>query len=246
MGDQLSIVRLIIQASVPVQIVIGLLLLASLSSWSIIFSKRSVIARARREADRFESRFWSGDDLAQLYRAIEAHGGATGMAGIFEFGFREFARLRQSAGDAEQLLEGSRRAMRVAQLKEIDRLEHSLATLAIVGSTSPYVGLFGTVWGIMSAFYSLGNVQSATIALVAPHISEALIATAIGLVAAIPAGIFFNRYANQVNRLEVRYDTFSEELSAILQRNAARREPAATDAPAAPGRRQALELGVER
>jgi len=159
MGDQLSIVRLIIQASVPVQIVIGLLLLASLSSWSIIFSKRSVIARARREADRFESRFWSGDDLAQLYRAIEAHGGATGMAGIFEFGFREFARLRQSAGDAEQLLEGSRRAMRVAQLKEIDRLEHSLATLAIVGSTSPYVGLFGTVWGIMSAFSSLGNVQ---------------------------------------------------------------------------------------
>ena len=166
MGEQLSILRLIAQASVPVQIVIGILLLASLNSWAIIFRKRSVIARARREADRFESRFWSGGDLAQLYRTIESHGGATGMASIFEFGFREFARLRQQGGDrrAEQLLEGSRRAMRVAQLKEIDRLEHSLATLATVGSTSPYVGLFGTVWGIMSAFSSLGNVQQATLA----------------------------------------------------------------------------------
>ncbi|MGH8276590.1 MAG: MotA/TolQ/ExbB proton channel family protein, partial [Steroidobacteraceae bacterium] len=147
MGEQLSILRLIAQASVPVQMVIGILLLASLGSWAIIFRKRRVIGRARREADRFETRFWSGDDLAQLYRAIESRGGATGMAGIFEFGFREFARLRQGATDQEQLLEGSRRAMRVAQLKEIDRLEHSLATLATVGSTSPYVGLFGTVWG---------------------------------------------------------------------------------------------------
>src|SRR5579862_7584600 len=159
MGDQLSILRLIIQASVPVQIVIGLLLFASLGSWAIIFRKRRIIGRARREADRFESRFWSGDDLAQLYRAIESAGGATGMAGIFEFGFREFARLRQGGATSEQLLEGSRRAMRVAQLKEIDGLEHNLATLATVGSTSPYVGLFGTVWGIMSAFSSLGNVQ---------------------------------------------------------------------------------------
>src|ERR1700739_4835516 len=126
MNDQLSILRLIMQASVPVQIVIGILLLASLNSWAIIFRKRRIIGRARREAARLESRFWSGDDLAQLYRAIESAGGATGMAGIFEFGFREFARLRQSAAGPDQLLEGSRRAMRVAQLKEIDRLQHSL------------------------------------------------------------------------------------------------------------------------
>src|SRR5580698_5979074 len=227
MGDQLSIVHLIVQASVPVQIVIAILLLASLTSWAIIFRKRRIIGRARREADRFESRFWSGDDLAQLYRAIESHGGAMGMAGIFEFGFREFARLRQASAGQEQLLEGSRRAMRVAQLKEVDRLEQSLATLATVGSTSPYVGLFGTVWGIMSAFSSLGNVQQATLAMVAPGISEALVATAIGLFAAIPAVVAYNRFADQVGRLEVRYDGFMEELSTILQRYAGRAPGAA-------------------
>jgi biopolymer transport protein TolQ len=228
--EQLSILRLIVQASVPVQIVIGILLLASLTSWAIIFKKSRVIARARREADRFESRFWSGDDLAQLYRAIESHGGSTGMAGIFEFGFREFARLRQSAAAPEQLLEGSRRAMRVAQLKEIDRLEHNLATLATVGSTSPYVGLFGTVWGIMSAFSGLGNVQQATLAMVAPGISEALVATAFGLFAAIPAVVGYNRFADQVTRLEMRFDAFIEEFSTILQRHAGRGggTPAAT------------------
>jgi len=222
MGEQLSILRLVVQASVPVQIVIAILLAASLGSWAIIFSKRMVIARARREADRFEARFWSGDDLAQLYRTIESHGGATGMAGIFEFGFREFARLRQGAASPDQLLEGSRRAMRVAQLKEIDRLEHSLATLATVGSTSPYVGLFGTVWGIMSAFSSLGNVQQATLAMVAPGISEALVATAVGLFAAIPAVVGYNRFADQVTRLEMRFDAFIEEFSTILQRHAGR------------------------
>jgi biopolymer transport protein TolQ len=222
MGEPLSFLRLIVQASVPVQIVIGLLTLASLTSWAIIFSKRSSIGRARRDADRFEGRFWSGDDLAQLYRAIESRGGATGMAGIFEFGFREFARLRQSAASPDQLLEGSRRAMRVAQLREIDRLEHNLATLATVGSTSPYVGLFGTVWGIMSAFSSLGNVQQATLAMVAPGISEALVATAFGLFAAIPAVVAYNRFADQVTRLELRFDAFIEEFSTILQRHAAR------------------------
>jgi biopolymer transport protein TolQ len=233
MGEQLSVLRLIAQASVPVQIVIGILLLASLNSWAIIFRKRSVIARVRREADRFESRFWSGDDLAQLYRTIESHGGATGMAGIFEFGFREFARLRQQSGtDMEQLLEGSRRAMRVAQLKEVDRLEQSLATLATVGSTSPYVGLFGTVWGIMSAFSSLGNIQQVTLAQVAPGISEALVATAFGLFAAIPAVVAYNRFADQVTRLEIRFDAFSEEFSTILQRHAGRAAPAAAAASA--------------
>src|SRR5579872_4928968 len=229
MGEQLSVIRIIAEASVPVQIVIGILLLASLSSWAIIFRKRLVIGRARRSADQFENSFWSGGDLAQLYRAIEQRGGVTGMASIFEFGFREFARLRQQGIiAAEQLLEGARRAMRVAQLKEIDRLEASLATLATVGSTSPYVGLFGTVWGIMSAFSSLGNVQQATLAMVAPGIAEALIATAIGLFAAIPAVIAFNRYADQVGRLEVRYDAFTEEFSSILQRHAARSPTGAT------------------
>jgi biopolymer transport protein TolQ len=223
MGEPLSIVNLVAQASVPVQIVIALLLLASLYSWMIIFRKRFVIGRARRGAEQFESQFWSGGDLAQLYRAIESRGGATGMASIFEFGFREFARLRQQAhGTPDMLLEGARRAMRVAQLKEIDRLEQSLATLATVGSTSPYVGLFGTVWGIMSAFYSLGNVQQATLAQVAPGISEALVTTAFGLFAAIPAVIAYNRFADQVARLEIRFDAFTEEFSTILQRHSNR------------------------
>ena len=223
MNGQLSIIRLVIQASIPVQIVIGLLLLASLNSWAIIFRKRLLLGRAAREADQFENNFWSGGDLAQLYRAIESHGGATGMASIFESGFREFARQRQQGSiPAEQLLEGARRAMRVAQLKEIDRLEHSLATLATVGSTSPYVGLFGTVWGIMTAFSSLGDVQQATLASVAPGISEALVTTAIGLFAAIPAVIAYNRFADQVGRLEVRFDAFIEEFSTILQRHATR------------------------
>jgi biopolymer transport protein TolQ len=224
MNEPLSIIRLVMEASLLVQIVIGLLLLASLTSWAIIFRKRLLIGRARREADQFENHFWSGGDLAQLYRSIESRGGSTGMASIFEFGFREFARLRQQglSNAADQLLEGSRRAMRVAQLKEIDRLEYSLATLATVGSTSPYVGLFGTVWGIMTAFSSLGNVQQATLAQVAPGISEALVTTAIGLFAAIPAVIFYNRFADQVGRLELRFDAFIEEFSTILQRHAAR------------------------
>lgn len=226
MNSDLSIVNMIGDASIPVQIVIGILLLASLSSWAIIFKKRMTIRRARQEADQFENNFWSGGDLSQLYRGIESRGGATGMSSIFEFGFREFARQRQQGNTpTDQLLEGARRAMRVAQLKEIDRLEQGLATLATVGSTSPYVGLFGTVWGIMSAFSGLGNVQQATLAMVAPGISEALVATAVGLFAAIPAVVAFNRFADQVGRLEVRYDAFTEEFSTILQRHAGRATP---------------------
>jgi biopolymer transport protein TolQ len=223
MHGDLSILRLMIQASPVVQFVMALLLAASLISWSIIFRKRMMVRRARSDADRFENSFWSGGDLSALYRTIEARGGATGMESIFEFGFREFARMRQQGGLATDLmLEGSRRAMRVAQLKEIERLEHNLATLATVGSTSPYVGLFGTVWGIMSAFSSLSNVQQATLASVAPGIAEALVATAFGLFAAIPAVVAYNRYADQVSRLELRYDAFMEEFSTILQRHAAR------------------------
>ena len=223
MGGDLSILRLIVQASPVVQLVMALLLAASFMSWVIIFRKRMMVRRARGDAERFENSFWSGGDLSTLYRSIEARGGATGMESIFEFGFREFARLRQPGNSAaDLLLEGARRAMRVAQLKEIERLEHNLATLATVGSTSPYVGLFGTVWGIMSAFSSLSNVQQATLASVAPGIAEALVATAFGLFAAIPAVIAYNRYADQVSRLEMRYDAFMEEFSTILQRHASR------------------------
>jgi biopolymer transport protein TolQ len=241
MNHDLSIIRLIQDATLPVQLVILLLALASLMSWAIIFRKRLVISRARRESDQFEQNFWSGGDLSQLYRGIESRGNATGMSSIFEFGFREFARLRQQGGiPSDQVLEGARRAMQVARLKEIDRLEHSLATLATVGSTSPYVGLFGTVWGIMNAFSGLSNVQQATLASVAPGISEALVATAIGLFAAIPAVVAFNRFADQVGRLEVRYEAFMEEFSTILQRHASR----GGTATASPGPTAAAARGV--
>jgi len=243
MNSDLSIVRLILDASIIVQLVLVLLLIASIASWAVILDKRRVLKQAMTAAGEFETSFWSGVDLNSLYRDI-ARTDATplGMAGIFEAGFREFGKLKQESGlGADQVIEGSRRAMRVSRLREMDRLENNLSFLATVSSTSPYVGLFGTVWGIMSAFYSLGNVQSATIAVVAPHISEALIATAMGLFAAIPAGIFFNRYADRVGRIEVRYDTFMEELSAIFQRNAARREPAPRDSAAA----ERVVMGVE-
>jgi biopolymer transport protein TolQ len=221
-----QLLKLLVDASVVVQLVLALLLAASIGSWVIIFGKRAVLARASSEASKFESSFWSGGDLAALYRGLEAKGGATGMSSIFELGFREFARLRQSGVPTDQLLEGARRAMKVAQLKEIERLEHNLATLATVGSVSPYVGLFGTVCGIMGTFMRLGGVQQATLATVAPGIAEALVATAFALVAAIPAFIAYNRYADKVGRLELRYNAFMEEFSTILQRHASR--PAAT------------------
>ena len=227
MNNDLSIIRLILDASPFVQGIMALLLIASIASWAVIIDKQRVIKRALAAAQDFETSFWSGVDLNSLYREM-ARADATpqGMAGIFEAGFREFGKLKQSSLGPEQVIEGSRRAMRVSQLREMDRLEQSLAFLATVSNTSPYVGLLGTVWGIMSSFQALGGVQAATIAVVAPYISEALAATAMGLIAAIPAGIFFNRYADQVGRLEVRYDTFMEELSAIFQRNAVRRESA--------------------
>jgi biopolymer transport protein TolQ len=220
-----SLLQLILHASLVVQGIIALLLMASLMSWTIIFRKQKLLRQALVEANRFEGAFWSGGDLGKLYRTIEARGEpATGMEGIFEAGFGEFSRLRsQAGGSSADLLEGVRRAMRVAQLREIDRLEQSLATLATVGSTSPYVGLFGTVWGIMGAFQGLGNVQQATLAMVAPGIAEALIATAAGLFAAIPAVVAYNRYADKVSRLELRYDAFMEEFSTLLQRHASPR-----------------------
>jgi biopolymer transport protein TolQ len=218
-GDH-SALDLILQASLIVQFVMALLVGASVVSWAIIFRKRQLLKTERVASDQFEEQFWSGGDLSGLYKSLEA-GSPKGMAGVFVAGFREFSRLRKQAGiGAGELLEGSRRAMRVAQLRETDRLEENLSTLATIGSTSPYVGLFGTVWGIMSAFQGLGNVQQATLAMVAPGIAEALIATAMGLFAAIPAVIAYNRYADQVGRLELRYDAFMEEFSTILQRHA--------------------------
>ncbi|MCC6633284.1 MAG: protein TolQ, partial [Gammaproteobacteria bacterium] len=197
-AEPLSMLKLVGDASIVVQLVLGVLLAASIGSWAIILGKRAVLARARAEAERFEANFWSGGDLGSLYRTLEARGGNSGMSSIFEMGFREFARLRQGGVPADQLLEGARRAMRVAQLKELDRLEHNLAMLATIGSVSPYVGLFGTVWGIMGTFVALGGVQQATLATVAPGIAEALVATAFALVAAIPAFIAYNRYADKV------------------------------------------------
>jgi biopolymer transport protein TolQ len=227
MPNDLSVWSMVLDASPIVQVVVGLLLLASLTSWAVIFHKSQVIGRSRRQAAKFETAFWAGGDLATLYRNIETKGRAgTGLQSIFESGFGEFSRLRQQGVPAEQLLDGARRAMRVAQLRELDRLEQNLAILATVGSTSPYVGLFGTVWGIMSAFHNLGNVQQATLAAVAPGIAEALITTAVGLFAAIPAVIAYNRLADQVSRLELRFDTFVEEFSTILQRHGATRAQA--------------------
>jgi biopolymer transport protein TolQ len=220
LGSDLSVWNLVLDASPVVQGVMVILALASVSSWAVILRKGRVIAQSRRSAGRFETAFWSGGDLGALYRSIETKGrDGTGLQSIFEAGFGEFSRLRQQALPADQLLEGARRAMRVAAMREIDRLERHLAMLATVGSTSPYVGLFGTVWGIMSAFHNLGNAQQATLAAVAPGISEALVATAIGLFAAIPAVVAYNRFADQVSRLELRFDAFVEEFSTILQRH---------------------------
>jgi biopolymer transport protein TolQ len=243
MNNELSIIRLILDASPFVQLIMALLLLASIASWAVIIDKSRVLKRAAAAAQEFETSFWSGVDLNSLYREM-ARSDATpqGMAGIFEAGFREFGKLKQSSLGPEQIIEGSRRAMRVSHLREMDRLEHNLAFLATVSSTSPYIGLLGTVWGIMSSFQALGGMQSATISVVAPYISEALAATAMGLIAAIPAGVFFNRYADQVGRLEVRYDTFMEELSAIFQRNAGRRDPSARGAGPVAGELAGAEL----
>lgn len=222
MNENMSVLNLVLNASLVVQIIMALLLLASLASWVIIFRKRQVMARARKLADKFEERFWSGADLTRLYQEVsEDRAQVRGLENIFEAGFREFARARQgNRPDPKLMMDRAERAMRVALHREVDRLDSHLSFLATVGSVSPYVGLFGTVWGIMTAFYALGNVSQATIAMVAPGISEALIATAMGLFAAIPAVIAFNRFANEVDRLQGRYDAFAEEFSSLLHRQA--------------------------
>lgn len=220
--SDLSFFTLFLNASLVVQLVMGMLVLASVVSWTMIFDRSRVLKKAKREAEAFETKFWSGGDLGDLYRAADRdREHLRGESAIFHAGFREFARLRENPGiDAMSLVEGARRAMRVAMSREMDTLESHLSLLATIGSTSPYVGLFGTVWGIMNAFHALGNVKQATLNLVAPGIAEALIATAMGLFAAIPAVVAYNKFANSVQRLENRYDDFVEEFSNILQRQA--------------------------
>ncbi len=222
MTPDLSFFHLIANASLPVQAVMLILVLASVISWTMIFKKRIWLNRAKREADLFEDRFWSLEELTPLYNRVTGKRyEPTGMEILFEAGFREFVRLRKQEGIiADTIMEGTQRAMRVALNKEVEELETHLSFLATVGSTSPYIGLFGTVWGIMNSFRALGNVQQASISMVAPGIAEALIATAMGLFAAIPAVIAYNRFSNDVERLINRYDTFTEELSAIVHRQA--------------------------
>ena len=222
MSTDLSLVALVLNASLPVQIVMALLAVASFVSWTMIFGKYFVIGRATRAANTFEDQFWSGIDLVDVFNRIDVRRtGATGMERIFHAGFKEFARLRgQKVAEARDVLTGTERAMRIALGREVDYLELNLSFLATVGSTSPYIGLFGTVWGIMNSFRALGGVQQATIAMVAPGIAEALIATAMGLFAAIPAVIAYNRFAYDVERLHNRYDAFVDEFSTILQRQA--------------------------
>ena len=222
MNTDLSLLHLIEQASFVVQFVMALLLLASLTSWTFIFAKRKELNRAIEITDEFEEQFWSGMALTELYRKLAAKDFTPeGIEKIFLAGYKEFSRMRQS-GTVEPAVqvESAQRAMRIELSRELDRLEEHLAFLATVGSTSPYVGLFGTVWGIMNSFMSLSNAKQATLAQVAPGIAEALIATAIGLFAAIPAVIAYNRFSTRLDRLTGRYELFVEEFVVLLQRQA--------------------------
>jgi biopolymer transport protein TolQ len=218
MTPQLSLTHLVLGASLPVQVIMLLLLLASVVSWAVILGKQRLLARVRGGADAFEERFWSGGTLVDLYDKVRRGKEEEGLVSIFVAGYEDFSRQQQHHSAGDEALASVQRAMRVALVREVDRLEGGLAFLATVGSTSPYVGLFGTVWGIMTAFIAIGNVKQATIAMVAPGIAEALIATAMGLFAAIPAVMAYNFFTNQVERLENRFVTFADELTGILER----------------------------
>lgn len=221
-NESLSILELILNASLLVQLVMLTLVIASLVSWTVIFTKSITLKKLRKEADDFEADFWSGGELNGLYRRSTENGDEpVGMTGIFVSGYREYSRLAGNASiERTDLVEGVQRAMRVALSREIESIESRLPFLATVGSTSPYVGLFGTVWGIMNSFRSLGALQSVSIATVAPGISEALIATAMGLFAAIPAVIAYNRFSAATESLIARYDVFVEEFASIVNRQA--------------------------
>ena len=218
----LSVISMILNASIVVKVVMAILAAASMLSWTYIFMKLFAVRRARRLADEFEREFWGGSDLVGLYqRASSGRYAASGMERIFEAGFKEFLKLKGRPGaDMSALLDGTRRAMKATYQREMDALEAHLSFLATVGSVSPYIGLFGTVWGIMNAFRGLSNVAQATLAQVAPGIAEALVATAMGLFAAIPAVIAYNRFSHDIDRLASRYESFMEELQNILQRQA--------------------------
>jgi len=220
--SDLSVISLVTNASVIVQLIMLLLLGGSMMSWWYIFLKMFAVKRAARETDEFERDFWSGNDLNGIYnRVATGHGADGAMERIFGAGFKEFLKMRgKGVHDVATLLDGSRRAMKATYQREMDALESHLSFLATVGSVSPYVGLFGTVWGIMNAFRGLANVGQATLAHVAPGIAEALVATAMGLFAAIPAVVAYNRYTHDIDRLAIRLETFMEEFSNILQRQA--------------------------
>lgn len=218
MTANMSLAHLISQASVLAQVVLLLLVAASITSWAVIFAKRKMLNAARDEAVRFEDRFWSGGNLADLHQSVIKNKEAHGLPAIFTAGYEEYVRQQQSRGEADDALAAVQRQMRVSHLREVERLEGGLALLATIGSTSPYVGLFGTVWGIMNAFISIGAVKSASLAMVAPGISEALIATAMGLFAAIPAVIAYNFFTRGLERMETRFQAFAEEMTGIIDR----------------------------
>ena len=219
MNQPLSVYELIANASLLVQGVMGLLVIASVVSWMMILQRWNLLRRAKQEIDSFEDHFWSGIDLRSLYQELSEEEQLNGIEGIYVAGFREYTRLSEQPGvDADAIMQGVQRAMRVALMREEARLETHLPFLATVGSTSPYIGLFGTVWGIMNSFRSLANMTQATLASVAPGISEALIATAMGLFAAIPAVIAYNRFAARVEGLMKRFEAFSDEVTSILHR----------------------------
>lgn len=222
MTADISILDLFLQASLLVKMVMLILLGMSIASWAMIIKRSKVLSQAAKETESFEDKFWSGTDLAIIYQSINKRKDElTGTEEIFYAGFTEFARLRKSnANSPDYIMEGTGRAMRVAVAREVDDLETNLPFLATVGSISPYIGLFGTVWGIMHAFIALGQVKQATLAMVAPGIAEALVATAMGLFAAIPAVMAYNRLSNKVSKLEHNYATFSEEFHSILHRQA--------------------------
>ncbi len=226
MSADLSYMSLIYNASLVVQLVLLALLVTSVVSWSIIYSKGQQFTMAKNAANRFEDLFWSGGDVGAIYKILRPRRASlSGLERIFEAGFSEYGRLNQQTKSSDQILDGAQRAMKIALSREIDDVEANLSFLATVGSTSPYVGLFGTVWGIMNSFRALGNMQQATLAMVAPGIAEALIATAMGLFAAIPAVIAYNRFVNNADRLLNRYDNFLEEFSTLLQRQLFGRTP---------------------
>jgi biopolymer transport protein TolQ len=220
MNQDLSLITLVLQASFVVQFVMAGLLLVSLISWTVIFGKLFGLRRVKRGNDDFERDFWSGRSLTELHQASAAKGVTAPLERIFASGMREFMKLRERRLDAVVQLDGARRAMRASVQRELDEIESNLSFLASVGSVSPYVGLFGTVWGIMHAFVGLSNMQLVTLATVAPGIAEALVATAIGLFAAIPAVVAYNRLSRDIDRIAIQLETFIEEFSNILQRSA--------------------------